>query len=91
MKTKTTLALSVIAATAFAFAVGPALIQSASADPAPKTDPRCDDPKFAHLESCPGKSEDAASEKRDDECIARNNGQAKQFPECDDGVVNPPS
>lgn len=91
METKTTLALSVIAATAVAFVIGPALIQSASAVPAPKTDDRCSDPKFADRDSCPGKSEDAKGNDRDDECIARNNGQAKQFPECDDGVVNPPS
>jgi hypothetical protein len=89
MSTKTTLALSVIAATAVAFVVGPALIQSAAADPAPKTDPRCSDEKFDHLKSCPGNSENAASDKRDDDCIARNRGQAIQNPECDDGVVNP--
>ncbi len=84
-----TLVLSVIAATALTFVVGPALLQSAAADPAPKTADRCSDPKFADRDSCPGKSEDAESDKRDDECIARNRGQAIQNPDCDDGVVNP--
>ena len=89
---KTTLALSVIAATAVAFVLGPALIQSASAVPAPKTEERCSEEKFAHLESCPGKSEDASGGDRDDECIARNPGQAKNCPEGEaDEVVNPPN
>lgn len=85
MSTKTTLALSVIAATAVAFVIGPALIQSASADAIPKTveTSRCDDPKFADRESCPGKSEEAEGNDRDDEniCVARNAGQAKNCPE----------
>ena len=81
---KTTLALSVIAATAVAFVIGPALIQSASAVATPKTEEvqRCDDPKFADRESCPGKSEEATGGDRDDEnvCFARNEGQAKNCP-----------
>jgi hypothetical protein len=93
MSTKTTLALSVIAATAVAFVVGPALIQAASADPAPKTveTTRCDDPKFQDkpqfAESCPGESEDATGDPRDDEdvCVARNNGQAKN---CEGEVID---
>jgi hypothetical protein len=60
MSTKTTLALSVIAATAITFVIGPALIQSASAVAEPKTREGCSDPKFADRESCPGKSEDAS-------------------------------
>ena len=65
-------------------------MQSASAVPAPKTVQGCDDPKFADRPSCPGKSEDAASDKRDDECVARNPGQAKQN-ECEEtDIVNPP-
>lgn len=40
---KSTLTLSVIAATALAFVIGPALMQSASAVPAPKTVEGCDD------------------------------------------------
>jgi hypothetical protein len=86
---KTTLALSVIAATAIAFVLGPALIQSVSADPAPKTVERCDDPKFAERESCPGESEDARGNDRDDECIARNNGQAKHNDCVETDIVNP--
>jgi hypothetical protein len=94
MSTKTTLALSVIAATTLAFVIGPALIQAASAVPAEKRveTTKCDDPKFADRESCPGKSEDAASDIRDDEnvCVARNNGQAKDCPEGSEIViVNP--
>jgi hypothetical protein len=89
--TYSTLALSVIAATTLAFVLGPALIQSASAVPAPKTEERCDDPKFADRESCPGNSEDAASDKRDDNCIARNPGQAKNCPDGATDVVNPPN
>jgi hypothetical protein len=88
---KTTLALSVIAATAIAFVLGPALIQSAAADPAPKTVERCSDPKFAERTSCPGNSEDAASDKRDDQCIARNPGQAKNCPDGATDTVNPPN
>jgi hypothetical protein len=72
--TYSTLALSVIAATALAFVVGPVLIQSASAVPAPKTDPGCSDPKFADRDSCPGKSEEAEGGERDDECTPRNRG-----------------
>jgi hypothetical protein len=82
------LALSVIAATVVMVVIAPALIQSASAVATPKTQEttRCDDPKFADRESCPGKSEDSggvAGEERDDEniCIARNQGQAKNCPE----------
>ena len=82
---KTTLALSVIAATAVAFVIGPALIQSASAVATPKTEEvqRCDDPKFADRPSCPGNSENASGGDRDDEniCFARNAGQAKNCPE----------
>ena len=89
MSTKSTLTLSVIAATAVAFVLGPALMQSASADPAPKTVEGCDDPKFEGRTSCPGKSEDAASDKRDDQCIARNRGQAQQN-DCEEtAIVNP--
>ena len=88
MSTKSTLALSVIAATTLAFVIGPALIQAASADAVPKrtitTETRCDDPKFADRPSCPGNSENASGGDRDDEtettCVARNQGQAKDCP-----------
>ncbi len=81
--------LLIIIATAVALVIGPALIQSAAADPTPKrvitTETRCDDPKFADRESCPGKSEEASGGDRDDEtettCVARNQGQAKDCPE----------
>ena len=78
--TKSTLALSVIAATAVAFVIGPALIQSASAVAEPKTREGCSDPKFADRESCPGKSEEASGGDREDVCFARNEGQAKNCP-----------
>jgi hypothetical protein len=85
ISTKSTLALSVIAATALAFVIGPALIQTASADATPKRTitTQCDDPKFADRPSCPGNSENAGGTDRDDEtvCVARNQGQAKNCPE----------
>ena len=96
MQKLTLAALSVITATALAFVLGPALIQSAAAVPAPKTDPGCDDPKFAERESCPGKSEEAESDKRDDECTPRNRGHiddCEALVEDDEDVtdpVNPP-
>jgi hypothetical protein len=86
---KVMLATLVATAVAMAFAVMPALITQASADPAPKTVERCDDPRFADRTSCPGESENAASDKRDDECIARNNGQAKQNNCEETAIVNP--
>ena len=83
------LATLVATAVAMAFAVMPALITQASADPAPKTVQGCDDPKFADRPSCPGKSEDASGGDRDDTCVARNNGQAKQN-DCEEtDIVNP--
>ena len=93
MSTKSTLALSVIAATAIAFVLGPALMQSASAVPAPKTveEKRCSDEKFADRESCPGKSEEATGNDREDieTCVARNRGQAQQN-DCEEtDIVNP--
>ena len=81
MKPKTTtLAFSLIAATTLLLVIAPALISSASAVAVPKTDERCDDPRFADRESCPGKSEDAEGGDRDDLCVARNAGQAKNCP-----------
>jgi hypothetical protein len=84
MSTKTTLTLSVIAATAvLAVAITPALIQSASADAVPKTREGCNDPRFADRPSCPGESEESsgrAGEEREDVCFARNEGQAKNCP-----------
>jgi hypothetical protein len=90
MSTKSTLALSVIAAAALALVVGPVLIQSASAIPADKqvNESHCNDPdhpQFADRESCPGESENSAGvagDERQDEnvCTARNNGQAKDCP-----------
>ena len=83
-----TFAALTVVAVAAAFAVMPAVTQSASADAPPKTavttETRCDDPKFADRESCPGKSEEATGGDRDDEtetiCEARNEGQAKNCP-----------
>jgi hypothetical protein len=73
-----------------AIAIGPTmLMSSAYADPAPKEDPSCSDPKFADRDSCPGNSEEAEGNDRDDNCIARNKGQSS--PDCDDGTVNPPN
>ena len=90
MSTKTTLALSVISAVAVMFVIAPAFIQSASAVATPKTEEvnRCNDPKFADRESCPGKSEDSGAD-RDDEniCFARNEGQAKNCPEGSTRVI----
>jgi hypothetical protein len=40
--------------------VAPVVMNSAFADPAPKQDPSCSDPKFADRDICPGKSEDAS-------------------------------
>jgi hypothetical protein len=68
-------------------------MQSASAIPAPKTDERCDDIKFADRESCPGKTEDAKGDPRDDECVPRNRGHIDDCPDPDEVTepVNPPS
>ena len=88
---KATYATLVATAVAMAFAVLPALIQQqASAVPAPKTEEKCSDLKFAERESCPGKSEDAKGNDREDLCIARNPGQAKNCEGGADEVVNPP-
>jgi hypothetical protein len=87
---KVTFAALTAITVALAFAVLPALSQQqASAVPAPKTVERCDDPKFADRTSCPGESEDARGNDRDDECIARNNGQAKQNDCVETDIVNP--
>jgi hypothetical protein len=87
---KVMLATLVATAVAMAFAVMPAVIhQQASADPAPKEQTKCSDPKFDELSSCPGKSEDAKGNDRDDDCQARNRGQAKLL-DCNDiEPVNP--
>jgi hypothetical protein len=87
---KVMLATLVATTVAMAFAVMPALIQQqASADPAPKEQTKCSDPKFDTLSSCPGKSEEASGGDRDDDCQARNKGQAKLL-DCDDiAPVNP--
>jgi hypothetical protein len=95
---KATLALSVVAAAALALVIGPALMQSASADPAPKTDPSCDDPNFIgtkHEDDCPGKSESSTGDKRDNECTPRNRGhiddcEALVEPEPGDSNVEDP-
>jgi hypothetical protein len=92
MQKLTLVALSVITATALAFVVGPALIQSAAAVPAPKTVEQCSEDKFQDRETCPGKSADSggrAGDERDNECIARNNGQAKQNDCVETDIVNP--
>ena len=75
-------------AAVLAIVIAPVIMNSAVADPAPKQDPSCSDPKFADRDSCPGKSEDASGGDRDDECTARNRGQADE--NCNDDIVNPP-
>jgi hypothetical protein len=80
---KTTLALSVIAATALAFVIAPALIQSASADAIPKTRNECT--QGPPREECPGESE-KNNPNRDEVCVARNNGQLKNCPD-GEGVI----
>lgn len=85
MSTKSTLALSAIAAAALAFVIGPVLVQTASAVPAEETvvTTECSDEQFARHDGCPGKSEDSsgigATGDREEEttCTARNPGQAK--------------
>ena len=92
MQKLTLAALSVITATALAFVLGPALIQSAAADPAPKSVEQCSEDKFSERETCPGKSADSegrAGDERDNECIARNNGQAKHNDCIETDIVNP--
>jgi hypothetical protein len=80
------IALSIAAVLAVILA--PTIVNSVSADPAPKQDPSCSDPKFAERDSCPGKSEEASGGDRDDECTARNRGQSDDS--CNDDIVNPP-
>jgi hypothetical protein len=84
----TTILLAAGVAAVLAVVIAPALVEPASADPAPKQDPSCSDPKFEDRDSCPGKSEDAEGNDRDDECTARNRGQSDE--DCDDDIVNPP-
>jgi hypothetical protein len=84
----TTIFLAVGVAAILAVVIAPTLVISASADPAPKQDESCSDEKFSDRDSCPGKSEDSESDKRDDECIARNKGQADE--DCTE-TVNPPN
>jgi hypothetical protein len=88
MKTKTVF-LTVFIAAFLAIVVSPAVVNNVFADPAPKQDPSCSDPKFEERDSCPGKSEDSSGDKRDDECTARNRGQADE--DCNDDIVNPPN
>jgi hypothetical protein len=80
--------LSIIAAATLVLVIAPVLISSAAAVPAPKQDveDRCNDPRFADRESCPGRSEEAGGggvEDREDieTCTPRNPGQAKDCPE----------
>ncbi len=93
---KTTLALSVVAAAALALFIGPALMQSASAVPAPKTETKCDEAKFEgtrHEFECPGKSEAAEGDPRDEDCTPRNRGhidECEAIVDEDDGDVNEP-
>jgi hypothetical protein len=82
----TAIFLAVGVAAVLAVVIAPTLVKSVSADPAPKQDESCSDPKFSDRDSCPGKSEDSESDKRDDECTARNKGQADE--DCTD-TVNP--
>ena len=78
-----------------------ALVQSASAVPAPKAveTEECSEEKFDKFDGCPGKSEDSSgigeTGEREEEtvCTARNQGQANK--ECPDAghetiLVNPP-
>ncbi len=75
-------------AAVLAIVLAPTLMNSAFADPAPKQDPSCSDPKFADRDSCPGQSEEASGGDRDDTCTARNRGQSDD--NCNDDIVNPP-
>jgi hypothetical protein len=84
MNTKTVIGIVAV----LAIVLAPAVMNSAFADPAPKQDPSCSDPKFSDRDSCPGKSEEAEGGDRDDECTARNKGQSDE--NCDDDIVNPP-
>lgn len=72
-------------AVVLAVAISPMLVGHVNADPAPKQDveDKCSDPKFADRESCPGASEDARSNHREDvqTCTPRNPGQAKDCPD----------
>ena len=98
MNSKTTVAISAIAATTLLLVIAPTLISSAAAVPAEKQDieERCSDPKFADRESCPGRSEEASGGDREDietvTCTPRNPGQAKDCPEGSViTTVNPPN
>jgi hypothetical protein len=83
----TAIFLAVGVAAVLAVVIAPTLVISASADPAPKQDESCSDPKFSDRDSCPGESEDSKGKNdRDDECIARNKGQADE--DCTE-TVNP--
>lgn len=92
MQKATYATLSVIAVAVLTVAIAPVLIQSAAADPAPKTEERCSVDKFSERETCPGKSADSegrSGDERDNLCIARNNGQAKHN-DCEEtDIVNP--
>jgi hypothetical protein len=87
MKT-TAIFLAVGVAAVLAVVMAPALVKPVSADPAPKQDESCSDEKFSDRDSCPGKSEDAKGNDRDDDCTARNKGQSDE--DCTD-TVNPPN
>jgi hypothetical protein len=85
---KSALFLAIGVTAVLAVALAPVVISSASAVPAPKQDieERCNDPRFADRESCPGRSEEAGGggvEDREDinTCTPRNPGQAKDCPE----------
>jgi hypothetical protein len=86
MKT-TAILLAFGVAAVLAVVTAPALVKPVSADPAPKQDESCSDDKFSDLDSCPGNSENAKGNDRDDDCTARNKGQSDE--DCTD-TVNPP-
>ncbi len=65
---------NVIAATALAFVIVAALIHSAYAIRPEKTETSCSDGKFDQPPRCLSKSKNAACNKLDDYCTARNPG-----------------
>jgi hypothetical protein len=84
MNPKTVLGIAAV----LAIVLAPAVMISTFADPAPKQDESCSDEKFSDRDSCPGKSEEAKGNDRDDECVARNKGQSDE--DCTE-TVNPPN
>ena len=90
----TTAIFTIMVASALSVLTSPILYSNVNAEPTPKTtvSEKCSDPKFADRASCPGNSEDAGGNDREDivECDARNPGQAKNCPEDSEVTTNRP-